>query len=116
MPNETLTRLGKRARQLRKGCNLSQQKVADKSGLALRTVSRIERGLMNPSFEVLSTLASALGTSIKNLLTYPEDDQDADIQELLDLYRTCPKQERRLILASTRALVHELMDEGGKSQ
>ena len=110
MPNETLTQLGKRARQLRKGCNLSQQKVADKSGLALRTVSRIERGLMNPSFEVLSTLASALGTSAKNLLTYPEDDQDADIQELLDLYQACPKQERHLILAVVRTMTHELAE------
>lgn len=110
MPNETLTRLGKRARQLRKGCNLSQQKVVDKSGLALRTVSRIELGLMNPSFEVLSTLASALGTSVKNLLTYPEDDQDADIQELLDLYRACSKQERHLILTVVRTMTHELAE------
>lgn len=110
MPDETLIRLGERARQLRKGRNLSQQKVADKSGLALRTVSRIERGLMNPSFEVLSTLASALGTSVKNLLTYPEEDQDAGIQELLDLYRACPKEGQRFVLASMRALINELID------
>ena len=89
---------------------MSQQKVADKSGLALRTVSRIERGLMNPSFEVLSTLASALGTSLKNLLTYPEEDTDADTQELLDLYRACPKQEQHLILAVIRTMTRELLE------
>ena len=110
MADETLGRLGKRARQIRKERNMSQQSVADKSGLALRTVSRIERGLMNPSFEVLSTLASALGTSLKNLLTYPEEDNDADTQELLDLYRACPKQEQRLILAVTRTMTRELLE------
>ena len=65
MASETLGRLGERARQIRKERNMSQQSVSDKSGLALRTVSRIERGLMNPSFEVLLTLASALGTTVK---------------------------------------------------
>lgn len=108
MADETLVRLGERARQVRKERNMSQQKVADKSSLALRTVSRIERGLMNPSFEVLSTLASALGTTLKNLLTYPGEDNDADVQELLDLYRACPKQKQHLILAVTRTMTREL--------
>ncbi len=110
MPNETLIRLGERARQIRKDRNLSQQRVADKSGLALRTVSRIERGLMNPSFEVLSTLATALDTSVKNLFTFPDREDDPDIQELMDLYRACSKQGQRLILASVRTLAHELME------
>lgn len=108
MIDETLIRLGERARQLRKERNLSQQKVADKSGLALRTISRIERGLMNPSFEVLSTLASALGTTVKGLLTYPDEESDADIQEFVNLYRICPVQGRPLILATTRTMVQEL--------
>lgn len=110
MPYETLGRLGERVRQIRKERNMSQQSVADKSGLALRTVSRIERGLMNPSFEVLSTLASALGTSLKSLLTYPEEDSEADVQELLNIYRTCPKHGRHLILAATRTMTQELVE------
>ena len=110
MASETLGRLGERARQIRKERKMSQQSVADKSGLALRTVSRIERGLMNPSFEVLSTLASALGTTVKGLLTYPDDDSDADVQELVDLYRTCPKQGQSLILATTRTMTQKLTE------
>ena len=110
MPNETLIRLGERARQIRKERNLSQQKVADKSGLALRTVSRIERGLMNPSFEVLSNLASALETSTKNLLTFPGEEDNSDVQELVDVYRSCPKQCQRLILIAVRAVKNEAMD------
>ena len=108
-PDENLKKLGKRVRQLRKGRKWSQQKLSDVSGLAVRTISRIERGVMNPSFEVLTTLVDVLGISFDFLLTSP-DEQDTDLQEIIGLYRACPKQGQRLILASTRALVHELTD------
>ena len=64
---------------------------------------------MNPSFEVLTILVDVLGISFDSLFT-SSDDQDIDIQELIGLYRACPKQGQRLILASTRAMVHELME------
>ena len=62
-PDENLKKLGKQVRQLRKGRKWSQQKLSDVSGLAVRTISRIERGVMNPSFEVLTTLVDVLGIS-----------------------------------------------------
>jgi len=107
-PDENLKKLGKQVRQLRKGRKWSQQKLSDVSSLAVRTISRIERGLMNPSFEVLSTLVDVLGISFDFLFTSP-DDQDTDLQELIGLYRACPKRGKRLILTSTRALVAELI-------
>lgn len=108
-PDENLNKLGKQVRQLRKGRKWSQQKLSDVSGLAVRTISRIERGVMNPSFEVLAALVDVLGISFDFLFTSP-DEQDTDFQEMIGLYRACPEQGRRLILASTRALVHELTD------
>ncbi len=108
-PDENLKKLGEQVRQLRKGRKWSQQKLSDISGLAVRTISRIERGVMNPSFEVLATLVDVLGISFDFLFTSP-DDQDTDLQEMIGLYRACPKQGRRLILASTRAMVHELVE------
>ena len=106
--DENLKKLGKQVRQLRNGHKWSQQKLSEVSGLAVRTISRIERGLMNPSFEVLSILVDVLGISFDSLFTSP-DDQDVDIQEMIGLYRACPEQERRLILATTRAVAQELM-------
>ena len=108
-PDENLKKLGEQVRQLRKGRKWSQQKLSDISGLAVRTISRIERGVMNPYFEVLATLVDVLGISFDSLFTCP-DDQDTDLQELIGLYRACPKQGQRLILASTRAVVHELVE------
>ena len=108
-PDENLKKLGEQVRQLRKGRKWSQQKLSDISGLAVRTISRIERGVMNPSFEVLATLVDVLGISFDFLFTSPND-QDTDLQEMIGLYRARPKQGRRLILASTRAMVHELVE------
>ena len=108
-PDENLKKLGKQVRQLRKGRKWSQQKLSDISGLAVRTISRIERGVMNPSFEVLAALIDVLGISFDFLFTSP-DDQDTDLQEIIGLYRACPKQGQRLILATARAMVHELME------
>ena len=108
-PDENLKKLGKQVRQLRKGRKWSQQKLSDISGLAVRTISRIERGVMNPSFEVLAALVDVLGISFDFLFASPND-QDTGLQEMIGLYWACPKQGQRLILASTRAMVHELVE------
>ena len=108
-PNADLEKLGNQVRQFRKGRKWSQQKLADVSGLAVRTISRIERGLMNPSYTVLATLVKVLDISFDSLFT-SSDDQDVDLQEMIGLYRACPEQGRRLILASVRAMTHELLN------
>ena len=110
MPDENLKKLGKQVRQLRKGRHWSQQKLSDVSGLAVRTISRIERGLMNPSFEVLTTLVDVLGISFNFLFTSP-DDQDTNLQEISGLYQACPEQGQQLILAVVRTMANELIKE-----
>ena len=110
MQDKNLKKLGKQVRQLRKGRHWSQQKLSDVSGLAVRTISRIERGLMNPSFEVLSTLVDVLGISFDFLFT-SSDNQDTDLQEITGLYRACPEQGQQLILAVIRTMTNELIKE-----
>ena len=111
MPDENLIRLGKHVKQIRTERKMSQQKLSDISGLAVRTISKIERGKMNPSYEVLSTLVSVLGISFDSLFTFTNDQTSAEIQEIERRYSACPEQGRRLIRASVRALSDELMDE-----
>ena len=111
MPDENLIRLGKHVKQIRVERKMSRQKLSDISGLAVRTISKIERGKMNPSYEVLSTLVSVLGISFDSLFTFTNDQTRAEIQEIERRYSACPEQGRRLILASVRALSDELMDE-----
>ena len=110
VPDENLKKLGKQVRQLRKGRHWSQQKLSDVLGLAVRTISRIERGLMNPSFEVLAILVDVLGISFDFLFTSPND-QNTDLQEIIGLYRACPEQGQQLILAVVRTMANEMIKE-----
>ena len=54
MPEDSLKFLGRHIRAERVRCNLTQQELADQSGLAVKTVQDIEKGRKNPSYETLS--------------------------------------------------------------
>lgn len=72
-------------------------------------VSLSPHAVIAPSFEVLSTLVKALGVSFDAIFDPADEQVEAEIQEIAGLYRTCPEQGRRLILASTRTMAHEMM-------
>lgn len=48
----------------RKGLCISQQDLAEMSGISLPTVKDIERGLANPSLSTISKLLDVLGMEI----------------------------------------------------
>lgn len=108
MPEDILVRLGLRLKEARESREITQQRLSDLSGIAVRTTSKIERGQMNPSFEILSILISFLGVSIDSLFVPPNNQTDADIQEIATLYRSSSAQGQRLILTLIRALAYEL--------
>jgi transcriptional regulator with XRE-family HTH domain len=56
--------VGGRLRQLREERNLSLRALAEKSGLAINTLSLIENGKSSPSVSTLQQLAAALGAPI----------------------------------------------------
>ncbi len=65
---ETQKRLGKRVRELRKERKMSQGELADRSGLALMTISRLERGEHAPNTKTIGQVAEGLGVPIWELL------------------------------------------------
>ena len=65
------TQLGLNVRSLRQASGLSQEAFADKCGFARSYMSRIERGLSNPSIDALEALAGALGVPISHLFDKP---------------------------------------------
>lgn len=109
MPNEVLIRGGARLRALRKERGYTQEQLAELTKLSTRHIAGIEKGEANPSFEVLYTIISVLGTSFDAIFNPAEKKMEAELQEIAGLYRACPEQGRRLILASTRAMAHELL-------
>ena len=58
-------------RRLRVGRGLSQENLAADAGIDRTYVSRLERGLKNPTIAILEQLADALGAPIVELLAVP---------------------------------------------
>lgn len=55
-------------KSLRMGTGMSQEELAEKTGLSLRTVQRIENGETRPRGDSLKRLAQALGVGVEALL------------------------------------------------
>ena len=85
----------------------TQEHLADITDLSARHIANRERGV-NPSFEDLSTLVKDLGVSFDAIFDPADEQMEADIQEIVGLYRACPEQGQRLIWASTRAMEPQL--------
>ncbi|EAZ9290631.1 TPA: helix-turn-helix transcriptional regulator [Salmonella enterica] len=61
---------GAHLKKLRLQLGLSQEAFADKCGLDRTYVSGIERGVRNPTLEVISVLAIGLGVELKDLFHF----------------------------------------------
>ncbi|MBJ3592600.1 helix-turn-helix transcriptional regulator [Salmonella enterica subsp. enterica serovar Saintpaul] len=61
---------GAHLKKLRLQSGLSQEAFADKCGLDRTYVSGIERGVRNPTLEVISVLGKGLGIEIKELFNF----------------------------------------------
>lgn len=63
--NETRKMVGERLKTLRTMQRLSVRDLAEKTGINISNISRIENGKISPTLDVLDKLAQALGTTIK---------------------------------------------------
>ena len=72
MPVDKIKYLGACIRTARKHCGLTQQELADQSGVSVKTIRNIETGKMNPSYEILFPLSTAWGCPQVICLMYPQ--------------------------------------------
>ena len=59
---------GQTIQRIRKERGMTQEDLADKSGITSNTVSRIERGLLIPALPTLIDICNALGTGADSIL------------------------------------------------
>ncbi len=64
----TVLRIGDKVRETRKRKLLTQQELADRAGIGVNTVIRIERNQVDPQGRTIRKLADALGVAPSELL------------------------------------------------
>ncbi|WP_340616572.1 helix-turn-helix domain-containing protein [Xenorhabdus entomophaga] len=68
--NNIRSLFGQRIRYLRKEAGMSQEAFADKCGLDRTYVSGIERGVRNPTLEIIYVIANGLQIELNDLFDF----------------------------------------------
>ncbi|MBA0017908.1 helix-turn-helix transcriptional regulator [Xenorhabdus nematophila] len=68
--NNIRSLFGQRIRYLRKEAGMSQEAFADKCGLDRTYVSGIERGVRNPTLEIIYVIANGLQIELNELFDF----------------------------------------------
>ena len=63
-------KLGKNVKKAREKLGLTQEELAEKVGIHVSYVSRIERGKVNPSYDILENLAKVLKVKYSAFLPF----------------------------------------------
>jgi transcriptional regulator with XRE-family HTH domain len=66
-PDQPQPALGEAVRQLREKRGITQERLAQDSGLTTGTISLVERGRSNPAWGTIKALAGALGVSLAEI-------------------------------------------------
>jgi transcriptional regulator with XRE-family HTH domain len=64
---------GDRIKELRLQRLMTQEELAEKTGLAAASISRIENNLVNPSISTLRALTKALDVDVTEILNFSEE-------------------------------------------
>lgn len=82
--------LGKRIKTLRKARDISQERLAELSGLSVVFVSNLENGRRRASICTYREVASALGMSLSELVELPGEKESWD-ENLLELFQSAKR-------------------------
>lgn len=62
--------LGKRIKQIRKTAKLTQERLAEKTGLSIEYISRIERGIAQPSLKTIEKMVEVLNVEVRSFFDF----------------------------------------------
>ena len=99
---------GKHVRSLRRARGMTQEVLAERSGLSADTIRRLEHGSFSPSLETLRKLCAGLNLRLSSMFEAFELGTRDETRELIDLL-LC-RSPREIVLATRvlRALFDEL--------
>lgn len=98
--------LGQRIRSLRNIKGRTQQELGSHADVNYKFVGEIERGLQNPSFNILNKIAEALGVKLLELFRFEQEISDRNEIEIRinKILKTIPDDAIRQLLLLLRTL------------
>jgi transcriptional regulator with XRE-family HTH domain len=99
---------GKHVRSLRRARGITQQDVAERSGLSADTIRRLEHEEFSPSLNTLQCLVDALGIRLSTLFLGYELDDTANVREIVDMLRGRSASDVMLVWRLVRHILREL--------
>lgn len=110
MPIDKLKYLGTCMREARLKASLTQEELSERSHVSVRQIAIIEKGVMNPSYEILYTLIHVLGVS-PDILFYPKTAKGDRLHKAVaGCMNLCSLDDQTLILKMVQCLSRELSD------
>ncbi|AKJ05138.1 helix-turn-helix protein [Archangium gephyra] len=100
-------RFGTHLRRLRTAQQLTQEQLAERSGLSVDAIRRIERGAFSPSLETLAKLTEGLDVSLKTLFQTFEREKSDRVAELCDFLSNRSGRDVQLVWRVVRAMFEE---------
>jgi len=110
MPNSDLKALGEKVRTERKLAGLTQEQLAERCHVSTKHIANIEKGSMNPSYEILLAIARVLPVSLDALITPGMGKTEIELKEFNRIYLSCPEAVRETLMDSTRTLAKHLTE------
>ncbi|MCI6004354.1 MAG: helix-turn-helix transcriptional regulator [Blautia sp.] len=105
--SKELIELGERIRKRRQEIHLSQEAFAEKTGISVNTVSRVEGGQTAMSIEVFKKMLEVLDTDANHLLgETPSKDRQFD--KLFCRIRNLKKDEQKVVLQTVDTMIDGL--------
>lgn len=109
MPMDIHTYLGIRIHDARKACDLTQQELADQTGVSLKMIQGIEGGSVNPSYKILFPIVRRLGLTTSDLFNIEPDEHDEEINRFLGKFRACSRANQMVLLNTLDFLAEQLL-------
>ena len=112
--SQELIQLGERIRQKRKDSHLTQETFAEKAGISVNTVSRIEGGQAAMSIEIFAKLVEVLDTDADELLGRRAKAKANDpVETTAARIRRLKPKEQKIVLKTMKALMDGMEGKDG---
>lgn len=103
--SQELIRLGERIRQKRKDSHFSQETFAEKAGISVNTVSRIEGGQVAMSIEIFSKVVEVLDADANELLGRKPGIKRSPACKMISRVQNLHPKEQKIVIQTMCALI-----------